>query len=468
MLKLLDKSAVEDLMDLCVEILETVGVKFQHDRALDLFRKAGASVEGVTVKIPHDLLERSLKLMPPAVYQPGERRVAAGAMFGNVPIVYDEEKKIFRQVTVDDAIKVYQLVETSDLYESSNPSAVDPIGLTGEDLYVTQIAFYLKYSKKYLANGLRSISKNAKNGNVYESARQGFRLVRDFYETYDEPVVDQTVCPMPPLGYDRESLDNLFATLDEEQNLGICPCSLTGLTGPSSLYELVAHDAAMALAGVVLAQLVRPGVSVGLSDSSGATNMRTMQPTYGSVEATLIQCMFFEFCTYYNISCSLCGTLCDSPVPDYAAGVETMLSTFLPYYYSDIDNIWCNPGDVSGWRCGSFEKAILDEETMRNINRAFRPLTASVEKNFMERLAQAKEQGNFLTGRTPREYRRDHYLSTIFSKHGVPQADSSKDADVSYVIHREIESRLQQYRLPERTPEQKKLLNKYLPTEYRY
>ena len=469
MLRLLTPETVEEIMDKAAHIMETIGVKFDHPRALETFRKAGASVDGLNVKISRSMLEQALKDMPAQEYEVNERRVGAGAMFGNVPVIYDDRKDIFRQVSLEDTIKVYKLVETSDLYESSNPSTVDPWDLNAEDLYVTQLAIYLKYSNKYLANGMRAIAKNAKNADVYQSARNGFRLVKDFYGEYDEPVVDQTICPMPPLGYDRESLDNLFATLDEDQNLGICPCSLTNLTGPSGLFEMVVHDAAMALAGVVLVQLEKPGTVVGLSNSSGATDMKTMQPTYGSVEATLIQCMFFEFCVYYKISGGLCGNLCDSAFPDYQAGVETFLSTFLPYYYIDLETIWCYPGDLASWRCGSFRKAILDEELLRNINRAFRPIDTSIGSDFYAVLENAKEKNTFLTGRTPKAYRRDHYLSKGFSKFGIPGGDEARqNNDIMHMADLEIERRLAAYELPERTPEQKKLLNQYLPADLRY
>lgn len=466
--KLLDTNTIESMMEQAIDIIEKIGVKFEHERALSLFEKAGAKLDGKTVFISRDLLEDCLNQMPKNVYTPGPAQVIGGAMFGNVPVIYDDEKKIFRQVTIDDTIKVYKLVETSELYGSSNPSTVDPVGLSGEDRYVTQLAFYLKYSNKYLANGMRSISQNAKDQNVYESARNGFRLVKNFYGVENEAVVDQTICPMPPLGYDRESLDNLFATVDEQQNLGICPCSLSCLTGPAGLYELVVHDIAMALAGVVLVQLASPGMVVSLSNSSGATDMRTMQPTYGSVEATLIQCMFFEFCVYYNISASFCGTLCDAPFPNYQAGAETFLSTFLPFYYTNADCVYCYPGDMAGWRCGSFEKAILDEELMRNINRTFKPLYTEPGIKFMETLSKAKSAGTFLTGRTPKEYRRDQYLTQTFSKYGIPKEDSLDKVDLHMIAQAEIDRRLSMYELPERTLEQKKLLNRYLPREYQY
>lgn len=468
MIKLLNKDIIENIMSSASDILENIGVIFDSTMALDLFKKAGCSIDGLNVKISEKLLQSSLALMPDFVYEPEEKKVLAGAMFGNVPTIYDDDNKVYRRADLNDAIKMYQLCETSDLYDCVNPSTVDPYGITADDLYSAQLAMCLKYSDKYLSNGMRATAQNSKGGDLYTSAKRAIRMVKDFYGVYDEAVMDQNICPMSPLAYDREALENMIAAVEEGQNVGICPCSLTNLTGPPSIFETVVHDVALALAGVVFVQLLSPGKAVSLSDSSGATDMRTIQPTYGTVEATLIQCMFFEFCVYYNIEASICASLCDAPIANYQAGIETYLSTFLPYYYIDLDVAWCYPGHMAAWYCGSFEKAILDEELMRNINRSFAPLNTTLETNFNDILLMAKEKNTFLTGRTPKEYRRDHYLSKIFSKYGVSQDLDIEKTDLSMRVKKEIKTRLDAYQLPERTKDQQKLLNEFLPNECKY
>ena len=269
MLKLLDADTIEEIMRQASDVLDSIGVKFESPRAIEIFRNAGAETDGYNVKISPRMLKDCLDMMPDFEYEPEERKVLAGAMFGNVPTIYDLKSNTYRRATLEDTIKMYKLCETSDLYDCVNPSTVDPSGITAEDLYTAQLAMNLKYSDKYLSNGMRATAQNSFKGDLYHSARKAQKMVKDFYGEYNEPVMDQNICPMSPLTYDSEALDNLIATIEEGQNIGICPCSLTNLTGPPSIFETVVHDVALALAGVVFVQLMRPGTSVGLSDSSG-------------------------------------------------------------------------------------------------------------------------------------------------------------------------------------------------------
>ena len=56
--KVLSDSQIEQIRDASEEVLETVGVKVEHDEALGLLRRAGASVDETsgTVRMPRDLL----------------------------------------------------------------------------------------------------------------------------------------------------------------------------------------------------------------------------------------------------------------------------------------------------------------------------------------------------------------------------------------------------------------------------
>lgn len=126
----------------------------------------------------------------------------------NAPCILDDNTGKIRRCNIADAIKIYQINETSSLYECANPGCADPVGNDAPDQFVAQMAISLKYSDKYPSIGLRATVGNSNNGDVYGSARWAFRLVREFYDVWDEPVMTQGICPDPPLADDQECLDN--------------------------------------------------------------------------------------------------------------------------------------------------------------------------------------------------------------------------------------------------------------------
>lgn len=153
---------------------------------------------------------------------------------------------------------------------------------------------------------------------------------------------------------------------------------------------------------------------------------------------------------------------------DYQAGMEALLTTMLPFSLTEVNEVWCYPGILAGFACGSFHKAILDEEMMRYSNRMLQGVEMTVDSNLPELLAAGQKAGSFLGIGSMNTYRRDNYLTKIFNKWEIAQADNPKKADLAYKVQQVLESRIAAYQLPERSAAQKKLLQPYLPSQCQY
>lgn len=469
MKKYVDDQTIQNAYMQVLDILETVGVRFESKEVRDFFQRRGAKIRGENVLISRVMMEEAIAATPKQDYGDAvQKRVVAATPFSNAPFVIDDHTGKIRRCKLEDEIKMYQINETSPLYECANPGFADPEGIDVEDSFVAQIAMTLKYSNKYPSIGLRATGSNTKDGNVYESARKAFRLVREFYDLWDEPVMTQGICPNPPLAYDRESLDNLRAAIEEKQAISLFPCSVSFMTGPERIMDLVIHDFALALAGLCYIELVSPGHSVSLSEFSAVSDIRTLQPVYGGPESVMVQVIFYEIAKYLGLPCVICGSYSDATIADYQAGAETMLTMMLPFQLTEIDEVWCYPGHMSGFSCGSFQKAILDEEAMRYVNRMLGGMDFTLNKSLPESLKDAQSAGSFLGIGSMAVYRKDHYLTEVFNKTGVAKANSSERITLQETVDRVIKERVNGYELPNRSASQKKLLQPYLPTGCRY
>ena len=469
MQKYLDEATIQNALDQAIEILEHVGIIFESETVRDYFIKRGAPVEGDKVFIPRLMLEEALEANPKMDYSlPVQKKVVAANAFCNAPFILDDKTSTIRRCTIADAIKLYQVGETSSLYECSNPGCADPLDNDAPDKFIAQVAMALKYSAKNLSLGLRATGSNAKNGDVYGSARRAFRLVREFYDIWDKPVMTQSICPNPPLAYDRESLDNLSAAIDEQQGISIVPCSLGYMTGPESIMGLVIHDFAMSLAGLVFIQLKSPGHPTSFSDASSITNIQALQPNYGSVEAVFIQIIFYELCKALKLPCVICGSYGDGTAVDYQAGMEALLTTMLPFSLTELNEVWCYPGLMAGFACGSFHKAILDEETINYANRMLQGVELSIEPLLLQQLVEGRDAGSFLGIGSMDSYRRDNYLTKIFNKRGIAQANATDSNSLAQQVEQVLADRIAAYQLPERSAAQRRLLQPYLPSLCRY
>jgi len=469
MQKFVDDLTIQNAYMQVLEILENVGVRFESEDVRELFKKRGARVEGDKVFISRHLMEEVLESTQKQDYGvPSEKRVVAATPFSNAPFILDDDTKVIRRCNIGDAIKMYQINETSSLYECANPGCADPVDNDARDQFVSQIAMVLKYSDKYPSIGLRATSSNSRNGDVYGSARRAFRLIREFYDVWDKPVMTQGICPNPPLAYDQECLDNLCAAIDEQQAISIFPCTMGFMTGPESIMGTVIHDFAMSLAGLAFVQLKSPGHLTSLSNFSTISNIQTLQPNYGSAECVFIQVVFYELCKFLSIPCVICGGYGDGTAVDYQAGMEAMMTTMLPFSLTDVNEVWCFPGILAGFACGSFHKAILDEEMMRYSNRMLQGVKMTVDFELPGLLAAGQEAGSFLSIGSMNTYRRDNYLTKIFNKWGLAHTNNAEKANLAYKVQQVLENRIAAYQLPERSAAQKKLLQSYLPSQCQY
>jgi len=465
----LDKKEIETIFETAKDILSSVGVEFETRDSLDLFKQHGAKVEGKRVFISPGLLADTLAQMPEYRYIPaGKKRLAGISPFGNAPMILDDKTGEMRRGTVEDAVLMYRLGETSDIYEAANPGVVDPEGSDCEDQYLAQIAMLLKYSDKYPNLGLRATKSNTRNGDVYASAKKAIQMIRKIKGQDDGPVMGQGICPMAPLSYDEESLINLKVLVEEEQDVTFFPCTLSFMTGPESLMGIVVHDMAICLAGIVYVQLLKPGTPVALSCFSTMTDMKTMQPVYASPEYLYVQIMFYEVCLHYGINCGLCGCMADGTKNDYQGGFETGLTSLAPYFMTDVEEIWCYPGHMAAFAGGSFRKMIFDEELMINCNRTLQGLDLSLDPDLKAKLGKVLGTKSFLTIGDVRIYRKEQRVTPVFDKKGIVQTASGPQNLSDINADNIIEKRLASYVLPERTDSQKALLQKYLPAQCRY
>ncbi len=466
---LLNTETIECMYAHAVDILATVGVEFETDRARSLFEKHGARIDGKKVFISASLLQNALDSMPKHKYGAAtEKRLAAASPFSNAPMILDDQTGESRRGTVADAVKMYQLAETSALYESINPGVVDPAGNDSEDPYLGQIAMMLKYSDKWPGLGLRATKSNTKNGDVYASAKKAIQLIKEIKGDNGSPVMGQGICPMAPLSYDEECLINLTVLVEEQQDITIFPCSLTYMTGPESLMGVVIHDMAISLAGAVYVQLLAPGTDVSFSNFSTMTDMRVMQPAYGCPEYLYVQIMFYEICRHVEMNCVLCGCFSDGIRNDYQAGFESCLTALAPYSLTNVGEVWCNPGHMAAFAGGSFKKMILDEELIINCNRLLQGLDLSIDPLLKDKLAKSLETKSFLTLGAIDIYRKEQRVTKIFDKRGIDPDNRTAENIVDLNIIKEISSRCAAYVLPDRSKAQKNILQPYLPSQCKY
>ena len=461
-----------------LKVLKDVGVSFPSEEALEYFRKAGATVEGNVVKIDEKLLNQALATAPKSftVYtEDGETpigepfRPKTVGCYGPPKFLFEDDE--YRVAQKADAVKFLKLMDTSDVTDFMNNCAFDVPDLdkTQDDFYMPQVALCLKYSRKPTYGNIAN-SMNVRNKSLKQEAKDIVKLYREFYDIWDRPVLLTNCCAISPLGYSYEVLDNVMGLVEEGQPVTIITCSMTNLTAPASLFGSIIQDNATILAGIVLTQLINPGCPVIYGTVSTTTDMRTVACSIGSPEAQLIQMASLALGRYYQlpVRTGIAGT--DAIKPDYQAGVESFM-VLMTTYLGKSDFVLNHAGILEAYALGSYEKFVMDEEVNRLLLRLNEGLDISPVKaeKAMKDIAKAGPLGNYLSGRTPKEYRQEHYLTNLFNRKAGNATDLIEEiGDIRERASKIIEERVEGYKLPDYTQKQKDILNQYLPEDEKY
>ncbi len=179
-----------------------------------------------------------------------------------------------------------------------------------------------------------------------------------------------------PLQYDKKMLETLAVFAENKQAVVIAAAGMAGTTSPITLAGTLALTNAEILAGIAVAQMIRPGTPVVYGSQTTNANMKTGSITIGSPEGALCYAYGAKLAKYYNLPCRGGGSLTDAKTLTAQAGYESML-TLLGTYQAKTNLIFQSSGIVDGYQSFSYEKFIVDTEIIGMVRR----FGANVEVN---------------------------------------------------------------------------------------
>ena len=474
--KFISKENVKKIHDNTVKILEEAGVIFENERAVEIFRQNGAKTDGSKVFIPQKMLEECLKTVPEqfTLKADADTPVTMGAsskdriVSANVSNIYIEDSGKIRKTNNADNVNQFKMSVTSPVITSASFNQFpDRTGWTDEQKIWGNTAMQLRYSDKYhfSANlSLRGMSKDL----AEKYGTQGYEFLRRFkgIENSEDYYSITGINALSPLTFDHDPIDNIFRTCEQNQPLWIAPCAMPLLTAPASLAGLMSTTNAEVLSGLVLSQLVRPGLPFLYGNVSGSTNMRYIQLSVGSPEAALIAYATAGLADLYKLPFRNGGSLCDAKDMDAQAGAEAMMMIYATLD-SGANYIMHMAGTMGAYNIVSFEKFILDEEVIAMAERQLRGINCEDEYLLFDEIKNVGPRGTFLHGRTPKMFREEFLSAKLFNKDDPNNWQNSGAATIKQTAAEEVKKRIESYSVPERAPEQLDMLRPYLPDAYK-
>ncbi len=406
-LELMDAEAEEAIHQASLQILEEVGVEFLDDEALDLWTQAGADVDrpGKRVRMDRHLLLELVAKAPSRFTwhaRNPERTLTVG---GNRILFAPNGGTVFasdldrgrRPGTLEDYCNFVRLVQMCNVIHTTGDQLVVPHDLPVSHRHLERMRVQITLSDKAL--------QEAAHGRIIP--QDALALAERVFGSplpEDGPVLAGVINVNSPLRYDERMLGGLIAFARAGQALIITPFILAGVMSPASIPAAVALQNAETLAGIALAQVVRPGTPVLYGGFTTNVDLRSGAPAFGTPEGAWALIMGAQMARRYGLPYRGSGTLTTAKVPDAEAAYQTSWSIW-PCVLSHTNFVLHSVGWLESGLTASFEKFVMDAEHLAQFQHFLSPPVVNSETLALDFIREVGPGGHHLgTGHTAQHF----------------------------------------------------------------
>jgi trimethylamine--corrinoid protein Co-methyltransferase len=413
-----DPSVVEQIHDTSMAILEGTGIDFRDDEALEIWRAAGAEVDGWRVRIPRELLLAQVGLAPaefthharnPAKsVQVGGAHMAFAPIYG-APFIRDLEGER-RYAQLIDFENLVKLAYMSPALNVSGGTVCEPTDIPVSKRHLDMLYAHIRYSDKPFMGGVTS-------GERAEDCVEICKLLFGPDFVRDNTVMVSLINCNSPLVWDGTMLAALKTYVRNSQAVLISPFIMQGANAPITTAGAFAQLNAEALAGIAFAQLVRPGAPVIYGATLSTVSMGTGAPTYGTSETQILTFLTGQLARRYGIPMRTGGMRNGSKATDAQAAYES-LQTMIPAILAGGHFFLHSAGWLESGLSACYAKFVLDCDQLIVLQRLVGGLEVSEDALAVPAIEAVGPGGHFLG--SPHTLR---YYDTAFF---IPESASSE------------------------------------------
>jgi trimethylamine--corrinoid protein Co-methyltransferase len=446
-------------------LLENQGMKVLSAIGRRRYRDAGAAVDEATqvVRIDRGLVAQALATAPGefAFHTPSpEFNVPIGggsvcfAPTSGPPNIMDIHGGR-RAGTLEDFRNLIRLCQSFDVIHSLG-GAVEP-----QDIPVHLRHFETTRSMLLLSDKVPFIySRGSKQiADCFELIRIAHGVGAEEFKA--RPRAWTVINTNSPLQLDIPMAEGIIDFAAAGQVLIITPFTLAGAMAPVTITGALALAHAEALAGITLAQSVRPGAPVLYGSFTSNVDMRSGSPAFGTPEYAKAAFGAGQLARHIGLPWRSSNATASS-APDAQAVYEAEMSLW-GALMGGANFILHAAGWVEGGLSTSYEKFILDVEMLQMFAELFQPVGAEASDMALEAIAEVGYGGHFFAcGHTMERYRTAFYspLVSDWRNYGTWAADGARTAtERANAIYRQT---LERYVAPARDPALAEALNDYI------
>ena len=431
-------------------ILHEIGIEFKEvPEVLDLWKNAGADVQGERVRFPKGLLRELIKTAPTCFTQHARnprRNVEIGGnnmVFAPVygpPFVTDLDNGR-RYGTIEDFRNFVKMAYASPWIHHSGGTVCEPVDLPVNKRHLDMVYSHIKYSDKPFMGSVTAPERAADS-------------VKMAQIVFGEEFVDQN-CVMiqlinanSPLVFDSMMVGSLQVYARANQACIVSPFILAGAMSPVTVAGTLSQVLAEALAGCALTQLIRPGAPVVFGAFVSSISMQSGAPTFGTPEGSLLLNGAAKLARRTGLPFRSGGSFAASKLPDAQAAQESA-QTILATLHAGVNFSLHAAGWLEGGLSSSYEKFVMDADQLGMMHVLAKGIDVSENAQAMDAMREVGPGGHFLGAvHTQANFESAFFRSEIADNNSFEQWESDGSLDAATRANKKWKEVLAEYQVP--------------------
>ena len=395
--EILNDEALEIIESNAELMLEEVGVAFVNNpNALELWRNAGADVDGERVHVPKGLARNLIKTAPANFIQHARNPNRSVEIGGNSlvcapvygpPFVRDLDGGR-RYATIEDFQKFVKLGYMSKWLHHSGGTLCEPTDIPVNKRHLDMLLAHMTLSDKPFMGSVTEPSRAQDSVDMCE-----ILFGSDFVQ--NKTVMTSLININSPMTFDDVMMGAMEVYAKNNQACIVSPFIVGGAMAPVSIAGTLTQVLAEVLAGVAYNQLIRPGAPVIFGTFVSSIDMNSGAPTFGTPEASHILYGAGQLARRLKLPFRSGGGLCGSKLPDAQAAYESA-NTLNAALLGGVNFMLHSCGWLEGGLVSSFEKFVMDADQLGVLHQMAKGIAMDENAQALDAIREVGPGGHYL------------------------------------------------------------------------
>jgi trimethylamine--corrinoid protein Co-methyltransferase len=395
-LTLISDDEVETIHRCSLEVLEEIGMQVLNREAVDIYRRAGALIDGDRVRIGRDIVGEALRTAPERFTlhcRNPDRDIEMGGDWiafwpvGGPPNCSDTDRGR-RPGTLADNNDFIRLSQFFNCVSGAGGGSVDAL-----DYHASIRHLHMMRAKVGLSDKFPFVTSTGR-----ERLFDGLEIARIARGIGHDQFLDEASCltvinTNSPLKLDIPMAMGIIEMARSGQACCVTPFTLAGAMAPVTVAGAVVEQNAEALAGLVLSQLARPGAPFIYGGFTSNVDMKSGAPAFGTPEYMKACILGGQMARRYRLPYRTSSTNAANSV-DAQAAYETVFSLWAAIMGGG-NLIIHSFGWMEGGLVASFEKFVLDVDLVQMAIEFLKPLEVGEDALGVDAIREVGPGGHF-------------------------------------------------------------------------